>query len=196
VTWFAFYDTSAVNANALSLALLRAFCFNTTMHTKIKIGISACLLGKNVRYDGGNRLEQGLLDALGPLVEWVPLCPEVAVGMSVPREPMQLVELGGRTRLITIGKKIDQTDAFLSRAAVLLMQLEQEGVRGFVFKARSPSCGIRDVPLFSEAGEVLGKRSGLFTEAVRCRFPSVLLEDEEQMRDSGIRAAFLEKLGA
>jgi len=164
------------------------------MHTKIKIGISACLLGKNVRYDGGNRLEQSLLDALGPLVEWVPLCPEVAAGMSVPREPMQLVEHGGRTHLITIGKKIDRTDAFLSRATVLLMQLEQEGVRGFVFKARSPSCGIRDVPLFSETGEVLGKRSGLFTDAVCCRFPFVLLEDEEQMRDPGIRAAFLEKL--
>ena len=164
------------------------------MLTKIKIGISSCLLGENVRYDGGHKLDQYLMDTFGHIVEWVPFCPEVEAGLSVPREPMQLVGEARRTRLITIETKRDRTDVLTRWAERKLKQLEQEGIRGFVFKARSPSCGVHDAPLYSAAGEIIGAGAGLFAEAVADRFSSLPVEDEERLRDPGIREKFLARI--
>jgi len=164
------------------------------MKKKIKIGISSCLLGNNVRYDGGNKLDEYLIDAFGPLVEWVPICPEVEAGMPVPREPMQLVVDGFRTRLINIDTKRDRTDALRFWAEEKLKHLEQEGLRGFVFKARSPSCGVRDAARVSASGESLAAGAGLFAEAVKSRFPSLPVEDEESLRDPGTRERFMSRI--
>ena len=161
---------------------------------KIKLGISSCLLGDKVRYDGGHKLDQYLMNTFGHIVEWVPFCPEVGAGLRVPREPMQLVNEARRKRLITIETKRDRTDVLTCWAEKKLKQLEQEGIRGFVFKARSPSCGVHDAPLYSAAGEIIGAGAGLFAEAVADRFSSLPIEDEERLRDPGIREKFLARI--
>jgi uncharacterized protein YbbK (DUF523 family) len=160
----------------------------------IKLGISSCLLGNNVRYDGGNKLDQYLIDTFGRFIEWVPVCPEVEAGLSVPREPMQLVTDGLRTRLFTIETRKDLTDVLARWTEGKLEQMEQEGVCGFVFKARSPSCGVHDAELFSASGESIGARAGLFAEAIKNRFPSLPVEDEEGLRDSVVREQFLARI--
>ncbi len=161
---------------------------------KIKLGISACLLGENVRYDGGNKLDRYLMDTFGHIVEWVPFCPEVEAGLCVPREPMQLVDEARGTRLITIETRQDRTDVLACWAEKKLKQLEQEEIRGFVFKARSPSCGVRDAPRYSAAGEIVGAGAGLFVIAVAACFSSLPVEDEEGLRDLSIKEKFLARI--
>jgi len=164
------------------------------MHTKIKLGISSCLLGNNVRYDGGSRLDRDLLDRVGGDVEWVPFCPEVGAGLPVPREPMQLVGDETRPRMVTIGTRQDRTDAVLAWTERMLMRLEQEGIQGLVLKARSPSCGVHDAELFSGSGRSLGFRAGLFAAAVLERFPDLPVEDAERLHDRTAREAFLARI--
>jgi len=164
------------------------------MTKKIKIVISFCLLGRNVRYNGGNKLDQYLIDTFGRIVEWVPICPEVEAGLPVPREPMQLVADHLRTCLITLDTKQDRTDVLALWTEKKLKRLEQEGIRGFVLKARSPSCGVRNAPFFSPSGEVLGAGDGFFAKAVRNHFPSHPVEDEERLRDPDARERFLRRL--
>ncbi|HSQ78173.1 MAG TPA: DUF523 domain-containing protein [Nitrospirota bacterium] len=164
------------------------------MSKKIKIGISSCLLGNNVRYDGGNKLDQYLIDTLGRIVIWVPICPEVESGLPVPREAMQLVADGPRICLITMETKQDRTEVLARWGEKKLKRLEQEGVRGFVFKARSPSCGVHDAPFFSSSGDARGVGAGLFAKAVIKHFPSLPVEDEERLRDPAVRELFLRRL--
>ncbi len=164
------------------------------MFKKIKLGISSCLLGINVRYDGGNKLDHYLKDTLGQVVEWVPVCPEVEAGLPVPREPMQLVADGLGVRLIATETGKDCTNVLAFWAQGKLRQLEREGIRGYVFKARSPSCGVHDAEFFSISGESIGVRAGLFAEAVMSRFPSMPVEDEERLRDPQAREQFLAQI--
>lgn len=164
------------------------------MSKKIKIGISSCLLGNNVRYDGGNKLDKYILDTFGRSVEWVPVCPEVESGLPVPREAMQLVADGPRICLVTIETKQDRTAVLTRWREEKLKRLEQEGVCGFVLKARSPSCGVYDAPFFSPSGDELGAGAGFFAKAVIKHFPSLLVEDEERMRDPDVRELFLRRL--
>jgi len=160
----------------------------------IKLGISSCLLGNNVRYAGDNKLDQYVIDTFGRFVEWVPICPEVEAGLSVPREPMQLVSDNSRTRLITIKTQQDRTDPIVRWTENKLNLLKQENIRGFILKARSPSCGIRDAELFSAKGESIGARAGLFAKAVMDRFPALPVEDEERLRDPAIRQRFIDRI--
>jgi uncharacterized protein YbbK (DUF523 family) len=157
----------------------------------IKLGISSCLLGNNVRYDGGNKFEQYLSDAFGPFVEWTPVCPEVEAGLSVPREPMQLVADGGQTRLITFDTKRDRTEILIRWINEKIEELRRQDIRGYVFKARSPSCGVHDAEFFSASGASLGRRPGLFAEALMSCFPSLPVEDEERLRDPAVREKFI-----
>jgi uncharacterized protein YbbK (DUF523 family) len=161
---------------------------------KIKLGISSCLLGENVRYDGGNKLDRYLMDAFGHIVEWVPFCPEVEAGLTVPREPMQLVDEARGMRLITIETKRDRTNGLIRWAEKKLRQLEQGDIRGFVLKARSPSCGVHNAPHYSAAGHIIGVGAGLFAQAVGKRFSSLPVEDEERLRDAAIREKFLARI--
>lgn len=164
------------------------------MSGKIKIGISSCLLGNNVRYDGGHKLDLYLRDAMSETIEWIPVCPEVEAGLSVPREPMQLYGAPATPRLLTLETKKDRTDDLLRLIEKKLPRLAQQSIRGFVFKARSPSCGVHDTPLYSAAGEIIGKRAGLFAEAVMRRYPSLPVEDEEGFRNADAREVFIERI--
>jgi uncharacterized protein YbbK (DUF523 family) len=165
------------------------------MTTKIKIGISSCLLGRNVRYDGGHRLDPYLKDTLGQVVDWVPVCPEVEAGLSVPREAMQLVSGPDTTRLVTIETRIDHTGRMTQWVRRELAWLSGQGLSGFVFKARSPSCGVRDAEIVNASGRA-AKGAGLFAAAIAARFPALPLEDEGRLQDPLVRESFLERARA
>src|SRR4030042_3743821 len=118
---------------------------------KIKIGISACLLGEKVRYDGGHSLDRYITDTLGRYFEWVPVCPEVEYGLPVPREAMHLIGEPASPRLVTVRTGIDHTEGMTKWAADKLSRLEKEDLRGFIFKSKSPSSGISGIKVYSSS---------------------------------------------
>ncbi len=118
---------------------------------KIRIGISACLVGQNVRYDGGHQHDRYITDTLGRWFEWVPVCPEVEYGLSVPREAMRLVGDPDNPRLVTIRTRIDHTDGMLAWADKRLKELAALDLCGFIFKSRSPSSGMAAVKVYPES---------------------------------------------
>src|SRR5438093_12879414 len=117
-----------------------------TKTTPPRVGISQCLLGDNVRYDGGHKRDSVLIEALGRYVEWVPVCPEVEVGLGTPREAMRLVGERQAPRLVTITSGIDRTDAMNRFARQRVRELEALNHSGFVLTHASPSCGRPQVP--------------------------------------------------
>jgi len=155
-----------------------------TKTSPLRIGISRCLLGENVRHDGGHKRDDVLLEALGPHVEWVPVCPEVEVGMGTPREAIRLVGDPRAPRLITIDTGIDHTDAMIRFARQRVRELEALDLSGYVFKARSPSCGIGEGPL----------ETGLFAQAFMAHFPLMPIEDEDRLHDPQAVKNFLERV--
>ncbi len=166
------------------------------MNGKIKLGISSCLLGNSVRYDGGHKLDRFLLGTLSPLVEWVPVCPEVECGLPVPREAMQLV--GGResVRLVAIESGIDQTETLMRWVRAKLEDPEVRSLCGFVFKARSPSCGVHDAAIIMPGAGGAVQGPGLFARAVLRQYAGLPIEDEERLRDQAVRKAFIDAISA
>jgi uncharacterized protein YbbK (DUF523 family) len=161
------------------------------MDTQITIGISACLFGKNTRYDGGNRHEPLLVETLRRSVTLIPLCPEAECGLTIPREPMQLEGDPENPRLMTIASRRDLTGPVRAWCLQWLDTLPNMGVSGLILKARSPSCGKR-VPVHG-AGESIYS-PGLFVRLVMERFPSLPIADEEELRDPERLADFLARL--
>lgn len=157
---------------------------------RARVVVSACLLGERVRWDGGERRQPWLASLSSAGVELLPVCPEVGVGMGVPREPIQLVadDDGSRARGVQSGR--DWTAALRAWAAATLDDLEARGpLAGAVLKARSPSCGLV-VPVFGAGGEAqVDAASGLFAAAVRAR--GLPLVDEAALEDPARRDAFL-----
>ncbi|MGW8323450.1 MAG: DUF523 and DUF1722 domain-containing protein, partial [Thermodesulfobacteriota bacterium] len=161
---------------------------------RIKLGISSCLLGENVRYDGGHKLDRFLRDSLGQFVDWVPVCPEVECGLSIPREAMRLVGTLDEPRLVTRKSGIDHTARMLAWARKRVKQLEKDGLCGFVFKSRSPSSGMRGVKIYNEGGMPVRTGSGLFAREFMARFPVLPVEDEGRLNDMGLRENFIERV--
>jgi len=161
---------------------------------KITLGISSCLLGNNVRYDGGHKLDHFLVDTLGQYVDWVPVCPEVESGLPVPREAMHLVGDPEDPRLITIRTKVDHTTRMKRWAKKRTAELEEAELCGFVFKSRSPSSGMRGVKIYTEAGMPNTTGSGIFAHAFMKHFPLLPVEDEGRMHDPGLRENFIERV--
>lgn len=161
---------------------------------KIKLGISHCLLGENVRYDGGHKRDRYLTDVVGKFVQWVPVCPEVECGLPVPREAMRLVGDPETPRLMTQKTEVDITPKMNQWIKKKLPELEKEGLCGYIFKARSPSSGMRDVKVYSESGMPNKKGVGIFARAFMDRFPHVPVEDEGRLNDAGLRENFLERV--
>ena len=163
---------------------------------KIRLGISTCLLGERVRYDGGHKHDAYLTDTLGRFVEWVPVCPEVECGLSVPREAMHLEGAPASPRLVTIRTHVDQTERMLSWARRRVEELAEGGLSGFVFKANSPSCGRECVPVYDSRGMAQESGVGLFARAFMERFPLLPVEDEERLHDAALRENFIERVFA
>lgn len=158
-----------------------------------RIGISQCLLGDNVRYDGAHKRDDFLLEALNPHVEWVPVCPEVEFGLGTPREAMRLAGDPRAPRLVTITSGIDHTEAMARFSQQRVRELEALNLSGYVFKARSPSCGTGGVPLLNTHGVETQDGVGLFAQAFMAHFPLIPIEDEDHLHDPQAVQSFLER---
>jgi len=159
----------------------------------IRLGISTCLLGERVRYDGGHQLDRYLAHTLGQYVEWVPVCPETECGLPTPREAMRLVGDPASPRLVTVKTGIDHTERMLSWARVRVEELAQEGLHGFVFKKSSPSSGLYRVRVYDQHGVPLRTGTGLFAAEFRRRFPLLPLEEDGRLNDARLRENFIER---
>ena len=163
---------------------------------KIKLGISTCLLGENVRYDGGHKLDRFLTDTLGQYEEYIPVCPEVECGLPVPREPMHLEGDPGSPRLVTTHTKQDMTDRMVRWANKRVVALEIEDLCGFIFKSNSPSSGMERVKVYNEKGMPVKKGVGIFVRIFIEHFPLLPVEDEGRLHDPKVRDNFIERIFA
>jgi len=171
-------------------------------HVRPRLVVSRCLTGAACRWDGEVLAEAPAL-GLRPLVVLRPVCPEVAVGLGVPRDPIHLVRADGAVRLVQPATGRDLTDRMQGFAEAFLDGLGG-GVDGFLLKSRSPSCALRDAKVRAAvgsasgscpgAGPVVGRGPGLFGEAVRRRFAGLAVEDERRLADPARRDHFLAKL--
>jgi uncharacterized protein YbgA (DUF1722 family)/uncharacterized protein YbbK (DUF523 family) len=161
---------------------------------KIKLGISTCLLGENVRYDGGHKLDQFLTDTLGQYVEYVPVCPEVECGLPIPREAMHLEGDLNSPRLVTLKTKQDMTERMLNWAKKRIVELEKEDLCGFIFKSDSPSSGMERVKVYNEKGMPVKKGVGMFARIFMEHFPLLPVEEDGRLHDPGLRENFIERI--
>jgi uncharacterized protein YbbK (DUF523 family)/uncharacterized protein YbgA (DUF1722 family) len=159
-----------------------------------RIGMSSCLLGEPVRWDGGHKRDGYLVEGLAPFVEWVPVCPEVEMGLSVPREPIRIEEARGRLRLVGEGSGEDHGPRMKRFVADRLARLGQ--LDGYIFKANSPSCGPDHVKVHREGHVPTRTGQGFFASAVRKARPHLPVADEGELRDTARRENFIERVFA
>ena len=162
----------------------------------IRIGISACLLGEAVRYDGGHKRDAFLTGTFSPFVEWVPVCPEVECGMGTPRESMRLVRVGKDVRLLSVKTAIDLTGRLESYSRERVAQLEAENLSGYVLKKDSPSCGLERVKVYDAHQVPARSGRGLFAARLVERFPHLPVEEEGRLSDPRLRENFVERVFA
>ena len=141
------------------------------MEEKFRIGISSCILGNPVRWNAGHKLDKYLTNTLGQFVEYVPVCPEVEVGLGVPRESMRLVGAPESPRLITFKSKTDHTDKMVRWARKRVRELEKENLCGFIFKSDSPSSGMIRVKVYNDKGMPHKVGVGIFAREFIEPFP-------------------------
>jgi len=160
-----------------------------------KVVISRCIEFDHCRYDG-SMIKSDFALALKPFVDFIPVCPEVEMGLGVPRDTIRLVSAGGEVRLMQPATGLDVTDRMNEFSSRFLSSLPEE-VDGFILKFRSPSCGMKDIRVYSSGrGAAAGKAAGLFGAAVVRAFPGLAVEDEGRLRNFNIREHFLTRLYA
>ena len=159
----------------------------------IAIGVSSCLLGEKVRYDGGLKRDSYICDDLNRFFRYVPVCPETECGMPVPREAMRLEGDPTAPRLMTIVSRIDMTVQMLSFCRKRVRELEKEELCGFIFKKRSPSCEPSRIDVYQD-GLPAGHASGLFAAAIIGHFPGLPVEEEERLQEQAIRDNFIKRV--
>ncbi|MGA3083727.1 MAG: DUF523 and DUF1722 domain-containing protein [Thermodesulfobacteriota bacterium] len=164
------------------------------MEDKIKIGVSRCLLGDKVRYDGGHKWDRFITDTLEIYLEFVPVCPEVECGLGVPREAMHLIGDPQNPRLFTRRTKIDHTDKMKAYARKRIAELEKEDLCGFIFKSGSPSSGMERVKVYGAKGDPVKTGVGLFAREFITRFPLLPVEDDGRLHDLQLRENFIERI--
>lgn len=161
----------------------------------VRLGVSSCLLGEEVRYDGGHKHRPFLTDVLGERVRWIPVCPELDIGLGVPREPILLHAGPGDVRLVGVRTGTDHSAVMRTYAERRVAQLERAGLDGYVLKSRSPSCGLDGVPLHDpDSGAVIGHDRGRFAAALLERCPDLPVVEEDQLETSDTRDRFLERV--
>ncbi len=160
-------------------------------HGRITLGISACLLGQSLRFDGGHKHDRFLTDTLGAWFDYVAVCPEVEAGFGVPRESMRLEGNPAAPRLVTTRTGIDLTGRMASWASRRVAELEREGLCGFIFKSNSPSCGMERVLVYNGRGMPARTGAGLFARTFMDRFPLLPVAAEQELHDPRLREAFI-----
>lgn len=164
------------------------------MEDRIRIGISACLLGQPVRYDGGHKHDPYITDTLGQYLEFVPVCPEVEAGFPTPRESFRLVGDPENPRLITTRTHLDHTERMTGWAGSRVRELEKENLCGFIFKRGSPNSGLSRVKVYNPKGMAEKKGVGIFARAFTRHFPLLPVEEEGRLNDPKLREMFIEQI--
>ena len=162
----------------------------------IRVGISACLLGEKVRFDGGHKRDTFLTETFGRFVEWVPVCPEVECGFGTPREAMRLVRVEHGVRLLTIKTGIDLTTPMERFSRSRVSALAREDLSGYVLKKDSPSCGLDRVKVYDRHGTPARGGRGLFAAALVEAYPHLPVEEEGRLADPRLRDNFVERVFA
>ena len=163
---------------------------------KIKLGISTCLLGENVRFDGGHKLDRYLTDTLGQFVEYVPVCPEMECGFGVPRESFRLVGDPENPRLVTTRTNQDHTERMAEWAKRRVGELKKEDLCGYIFKGGSPSSGMERVKVYDRNGVPSKVGVGLFARIFMNHFTLLPVEEEGRLHDPRLRENFIERIFA
>ena len=167
----------------------------STSFPRPRVGVSACLLGEPLRYDGGHLSNDFLTQTLAPHVEWTPVCPESEVGMGTPREPVRLVDVDGALRMRGVHSDTDHTGAMRSWASRRVDELAGLGLHGYVFTKNSPSCGLFRVKVYpSNGGPAARTGRGLFADALTQRFPLLPVEEQGRLHDLRLRGNFIERI--
>jgi uncharacterized protein YbgA (DUF1722 family)/uncharacterized protein YbbK (DUF523 family) len=164
------------------------------MENRIRLGISTCLLGENVRFDGGHKLDHFLTDTLGQYVEYVPVCPEVECSFGIPRESFRLVGEPEIPRLVTTRTHVDHTDRMVQWARMRVQELEKEDLCGYIFKSGSPSSGMERVKVYDRNGVPAKVGVGIFARVFMEHFPLLPLEEEGRLHDPKLRENFIERI--
>ena len=162
----------------------------------IRLGISACLLGREVRYDGTHSRDRFLTDELGKWVVWVPGCPEVAIGLGTPRPAIRLERRDGETRLVQRDGDDDLTDPMREHAEARTEALREAGISGYVLKNRSPTCGMERVKVWQEGGMPTRDGVGVFARVLTERMPHLPVEEEGRLNDPALRENFVARVFA
>ncbi len=170
---------------------------------EVRIGVSACLLGENVRYDGGHKKNDFLTGTLSHFVTWVPVCPEVELGLGTPRPSLRLIEVDGEVRLVEGAEPrskespgVDRTLAMRAWARRKVQWLSRMRLSGYVLKKNSPSCGMERVRVYGSSGMPSRKGRGLFAAALIEACPNLPVEEEGRLNDLRIRENFIERVFA
>lgn len=166
-------------------------------HPTLRLGISQCLLGDGVRYDGGHKRDPFLVETLGRWVQWVPVCPEVELGLGVPRPTLRLerdpVETGAKPRLRVLRTDEDLTDRMERWSRSRVKELASENLDGYVLKRSSPSCGMERVKVYGQGkGPPDRNGVGVFARVLNERMPLLPREEEGRLHDPGLRESFIE----
>jgi uncharacterized protein YbbK (DUF523 family)/uncharacterized protein YbgA (DUF1722 family) len=163
----------------------------------MRLGISSCLLGQEVRYDGGHKRDRFLTDVLGPYVRWVPVCPEIEIGMGTPRPPIRLEADGdGGVRLVMPSTGEDLTDRMRTYAERRVRALEARDLCGYVLKKDSPSCGMERVKVWDRNDVPSRDGTGVYAEALLRLAPRLPVEEEGRLNDPRLRENFIARIFA
>jgi uncharacterized protein YbgA (DUF1722 family)/uncharacterized protein YbbK (DUF523 family) len=167
----------------------------TAAPIRIRLGVSACLLGQEVRYNKGHCLDRWLTRELGRYVDFIPVCPEIEAGLGVPRPTLRLIgDPDGphdALRVLESNSDTEHTDALRAHAATRTEQLQEERLDGYVLKSKSPSCGLWRVKVYPENGMPRKAASGIFAHALEQRFPGLPIEEEGRLNDPVLRENFV-----
>jgi uncharacterized protein YbgA (DUF1722 family)/uncharacterized protein YbbK (DUF523 family) len=162
----------------------------------IRVGISSCLLGQNVRFDGGHKLDTLITESLGRYFEWIPICPEMEIGLGTPRESLRLVASAEGSRLVAAKSGADHTEVMTTWAARRFDELAPLQLHGYILKRDSPSCGMERVRVYGGSGTAQRTGSGIYAGLLLCRFGMLPVEEEGRLRDMSIRENFVERIFA
>ena len=160
----------------------------------LRIGVSSCLLGERVRFDGGHTRDRFVSDTLGKWVEWVPVCPEVELGMGVPRATIHLERSDTGNRLIQPKTGVDFTERMNDFADEKIRQLRDLGLDGYILKKGSPSCGMERMAVYSDGQRIHRRGVGLFASMLMEQWCQLPIEEEGRLNDHGLRENFIERI--
>ncbi|MGB3750702.1 MAG: DUF523 and DUF1722 domain-containing protein, partial [Arcobacteraceae bacterium] len=162
----------------------------------MKIGVSSCLLGTNCRYDGAGSKDSFVVNELSKYFELVPFCPE-AIVFGTPRESIRLVEIDGEVRVISNKEQKDVTEELETISKTLALKAFEDNLCGFVFKAKSPSCGIERVKLYQNNSNMCEKKAvGVFAKEVMDKQPLLPIEEDGRLNDPWLKENFLMQIFA